>query len=171
MASNVPKRLSTGRGKIGLTIQTSGIAELVTRIEKRANFLGSENMRAMLRDLGAEIVERYFRKIETFNPGPVKDLTASYKRRKKAAVGFEYPILYRTGELAASMHARVLSNPWRVRIEFWGTHDGGISNKRLAQIHATGDGNMPRRDFTKLPDGWNRAWLNRLRQALRRIRR
>jgi hypothetical protein len=155
---------------IGVKTSVVGLERFATRMTNRANFLGS-GMKPLLREAGDELIETYKERIESFTPGEVPDLKDSTKKQKAKQVGFVYPILVRTRTMIDSMYARVKSavrgSGWGIAIGFSGSQKG-VSNARIAQIHITGEGNMPMRDFTKVPASFSDSIFRRIRDALRR---
>lgn len=117
---------------------------------------------------GRDLIALYRSRVSTFNPGPVPDITEKTKRAKQRLVGFVYPILYRTGQLMASMYHKV---SWdgataTLRIGFAG-NNGGTPNATIAKAHLDGTATLPARDFTRVTQQWRRALMQRLKEAVR----
>lgn len=157
---------------IRVQVSAKGSKGLQASITRRANFLGSESMKRILQEEGKRLVQQIQNDVAGYNPGPMKDLTPNYKKRKQSEVGFAYPILYKYGKLVGSMRARVRrpgsQRGWGIGFIFVGQHHAGMSNAELARIHRDGEGRNPKRDFVRIPKGWNLSLLNRIRRALRR---
>lgn len=117
---------------------------------------------------GRDLIALYRSRITTFNPGPVQDLTERTKRQKQREVGFVYPILYRTGQLMASMYHKLVwdAATATIRIGFSG-HNGGTPNAVIAKAHLDGTATLPARDFTRVTQQWRRALMQRLKEAVR----
>ena len=146
-----------------------GIRKFERKFSQRINFLGERGMREFMKDVGAEVRDSYARRMASFTPGDVPDLTENYKPRKSKRFGRIYPILIASGAMLASLYSRVYRGPpWKVRIGWAGQHEGGLRNAELAAIHANGEGTAPKRDFTKLPPGWSKRWVKELSDRLRR---
>lgn len=157
---------------INVKIRTAGQEKLAEKVSKRANFLGTEAMADICRVTAADVVTQFKHTIESFTPGRVPDLAESTKKEKQKAVGFIYPILKRTSELINSMMPFIRTptggKGWIIGVKFVGDH-GGITNARLAEIHIEGEGNVPARDFTKVPASIKQGLFRRIRSALTRI--
>lgn len=156
---------------IRLSIDTGGLVRLQTRMTNRANFLGSERMRSILRDAGDELHELLVDRIESSPNDLIRDLSPRYAEQKERAVGFAHPVLVRTGQLVSSITVRVFqtASGWHLRLMFVGQHEGGLSNARLAQIHMRGEGRVPKRDFGELPKGWEERWVQRIASELLKV--
>lgn len=155
-----------------VNVTTTGITSLHATVTLRANFLGSNGMRVLLRQKADDLEGEFKKNIQSFTPGAVPDLKDSTKKEKQRKVGFVYPILVRYGVLINSMFTRVFSpsggSGWNIKLGFTGSQ-GGTSNQRIAEIHINGEGHMPKRDFTKVPRTWRTDLINRIRGALRRL--
>lgn len=150
----------------------TGITALHATVSRRANFLGSNGMRTILRQKADDLEGEFKKNIMGFTPGPVQDLAASTKKEKQSKVGFIYPILVRTYQFINSMYTRVMAplsgGGWNIKLGFAGSQNG-VTNQRIAEIHIKGEGHMPKRDFTKVPTSWRVDLINRIRDALRRL--
>lgn len=153
-----------------MRVTTLGLDRLHARITRRANFLSGIGLKDILRAAGDDLLKEFKKNIATFTPGPVRDLKPATKVQKQRQVGFIYPILHRTGDLIRSMHIRVVAvRGLTLRLEFWGAHSGGTLNSKIAEVHITGQGVMPVRDFTKIPPSWVAKLKRNIREALRNI--
>jgi hypothetical protein len=154
-------------------ITAVGIKNIEKRVTQRLNFLGGDGMRAIIQDMGKDAVLEVQKYVGRLNPGPVQDLTEKYKKVKQRMVGNVYPILARTLLMVSSMYSRVRRDTrgkWTISIGFSGSQPSGISNARLAQIHANGEGNMPKRDFIILPTGFGWKWQKKISSAVSKAR-
>lgn len=157
---------------VRVNVNIDGSNRLVERWNQRVNFLGGKRVRSILQEMGHEMEAQFQKNIEKFVPGPVKDLTPKYKKRKMKDVGHVYPILIKTGQMFASMYSRVFKKDgWTVKVAFAGMHEGGITNQRLVGIHTGQEpGKMPVRDFMKLRKGWTAKWTRLILRELKRLR-
>lgn len=155
-----------------VTITGRGLEKLGAKVTRRANFLGTGGMLNVLHQAADDLLDVYKNQIRAFTPGSVPDLAESTKKSKRRQVGFIYPILIRTQQLLNSMYMRVRKpsggKGWGIQLGFAGSQNG-TANSRIAEIHITGEGNMPERDFTKVPKAWRQDLIRRIRDALRRL--
>lgn len=152
-----------------VTVRTAGLDRLIAKAKRKLDFLSSDGAREVMRKSGAELVTQFQRTINTFTPGPVKDLAPKTKVQKMRQVGRLYPILVRSGDLFRSMVPRVTrkGTQWSITVMYKGRKPN-ITNARLAQIHITGEGRNPPRDFTSIPKNWRVNLFQRLRRELQR---
>lgn len=157
---------------INIKSQVVGLERFARKASNRANFLGADGMEDILDKAGADLVERYKKKIESFTPGSVPDLAESTKKQKARLGVSVYPILKRFGTLMDSMFYKVRrpmgGRGWIVAIGFAGSQNG-VANARIAQIHIEGQGRNPIRDFTKIPREWGREVFKSIREGLAKI--
>jgi len=129
------------------------------------------------------------------NKGPegsfadLKDSTIKARKRKKKkgllaqGVGPAKARLTETGEMLKSLTYKINRLDFLRRairsvsfgtLYFKGTHKGGISNARLAEIHDTGEGKMTKRPFFKVSGKeykiLSRTLSRRMRDKLRALR-
>lgn len=151
-------------------MDVGGTERLALKYSRRMNLLGTAAVGKIFGEAADELLVLYRKRVQSFRPGDVPDLTPGYKKQKRAAVGTVYPILWRTGYLISHLARRVYARPWRIRLLFGGGQhpEAGIPTKRLAEIHIKGEGRVPPRDFTQLPEEWVKRWKDRLRRRLRR---
>lgn len=148
---------------IRVTIRSAGSERLLQRINNAANFLRTAGMRRVLNSYSGDVVKQFKQNIDEMTPGNVQDLKESTKKQKQAKYGRVYPILRATDLLYNGMKASVAntSDGWVIRITYPG--DRG----RVAQVHQDGEGNMPQRDFAKIPTALRRKLWADVRAALR----
>lgn len=156
-----------------VSVTTSGLERLEEKITRRANFIGTNGVRDILRQSAKELEEHYKETIKSFTPGTVQDLKESTKKQKMRKHGRIYPILVGFGDLINSIKALVFKpvrgSGWGIRLMFQGANRQGVMNARVAEAHIEGQGNLPKRDFTKVPGWWRQKVLSRISQALRRL--
>ena len=139
----------------GLRVTTVGLERLEAKVTRRVNFLGGPGMRAVFQEAARELLIEYKTQVETFTPGPVRDLKPATKVRKQREVGFIYPILRRTGDMLQSMVAKVhYTSAWAIRVTFPGVNRKGTRNQVVAKAHIEGTARLPVRDFTKVSRAW-----------------
>lgn len=157
-----------------VVITTAGLERLRSRITRAANFLGSAGMERLMKEEGEALAARFKSKILSQTPGNVPDLTEAYKEQKQRKHGLIYPILYASGKMWRGIEILVTKpkagSGWRLSLNVKGNTEAGTPYNVVADAHIKGEGNLPVRDFTKLPVGWSNQLVNKVRQGLRNAR-
>lgn len=145
---------------ISIATSTNGLEKLAARVTRRANLLGGQGMRTILQAAGKDLEKAYRARILSSPNEYIHALSPKYAAEKRRAVGFENPVLVRSGQMLRSMYSRVVNDgSWAIRLGF-----AGERNSMLAAIHIRSG-----RDFTEIPDGWEDAWQAKLRSAMSRL--
>lgn len=154
-----------------IEIETAGMRRLGAKAGARAKALqDGPEIRAVMQDVGKDMVEQFKVNIESFTPGRVRDLKPKYKKWKANNLGHVYPILIATGAFVASFYSRVFKpgtvsrTAWVIRRGFAGRHPSGALNNDIAQAHIDSG-----RDFTRVTKRQEAAWMNKILRVIRSI--
>ncbi len=153
--------------KVNITV--TGLHKLKAKVSRGAHFLGEDGLRSVLQEEGKGLVDTFRQTINTFTPGPVRDLKQATKEQKAREGWSVYPILVRSGDMVRSMKSLVRHGKrggWTIAITFKGVDRYGERNDVKARAHLEGTAHLPVRDFTTIPRAWSKNLFSQIRKKL-----